>query len=395
MSKKKYQWMQCINFRWKLYQRSGTWYADGRPNRGRYSLATNDERDARQRVTELDRKIAQRLQNKAEEEPAGKAKPTGIHEGWERYIEHGNRPTFLGGHSPATTKKYREMQRRSTEYFKSQDILWWFQLKPKHLTDFAKAFEKKLSPRSIHHEITMHASVCNWLIREELLDQKFKLKTDLQKPEGSEAFCYTEKQVTAILEYCRSQRSLQQMGLFCHLLSHTGLRLGEAISLKWRDIDFDQGFLTVRDERFASQPSSNRRRVKNGSTRRVPLAKSVREQLLKCKSRRSNAWVFPNRTGGPLMANNLRDKFVKDVIKPLTKRFEEAGEGEEMEEGRFHSFRHYFVSQCFLKGINEGTIRSWVGHRDSKIVELYRHLAVADSKRLMEQLEFTGEGSES
>lgn len=395
MQNKKYQWLQCIHFRWKLYQRRGTWYADGRPNRGRYSLATADERVARQAVIKLDQAIAKRAQNKAEEEPSGENKPVGIREGWELFISNGNRPDFLEGHSPATTKKYRSMQQRAATYFQSQDILWWAQLQEKHLIDYGKAFAKKLSPRTIHHEITMLVSVSNWLIREKLLPPKCKLHLRLRKPEGSEAFCYTAEQVTAILHYCRSRPKLHQLGMLCHLLSHTGLRLGEATSLKWSDIDFKQGFLTVRDERFSSQDSGNRRRVKDGSTRRVPLTKSLKELLWDACPRQTSGWIFATKSGQRLLPNNLREKFIAQVIKPLAVQFREAKGVTGIKAGRFHSFRHYFVSQCFLKGVSEGTIRSWLGHSDSKILEMYRHLAAADSKRLMEKLEFTGEAEET
>jgi integrase len=53
------------------------------------------------------------------------------------------------------------------------------------------------------------------------------------------------------------------------------------------------------------------------------------------------------------------------------------------------------VSQCFIQGIDEGTIRSWLGHSDSRILEIYRHLAAADSKRLMDKLDFSGRASDT
>ena len=56
--------------------------------------------------------------------------------------------------------------------------------------------------------------------------------------------------------------------------------------------------------------------------------------------------------------------------------------------GRLHSFRHYFVSECFRQGASEAQIMEWVGHKDSQTVRRYRHLRQDDSKRAMDQLSF-------
>jgi integrase len=80
--------------------------------------------------------------------------------------------------------------------------------------------------------------------------------------------------------------------------------------------------------------------------------------------------------------------FIRDVIGPLAEKFP-TPEGEiGFEHGRLHSFRHFFVSQAFLGGASEGEIREWVGHRDSEMVEHYRHLGRKDAVRRMEQISF-------
>jgi integrase len=56
----------------------------------------------------------------------------------------------------------------------------------------------------------------------------------------------------------------------------------------------------------------------------------------------------------------------------------------------FHSFRHFFVSACFLAGMDESDIRDWVGRRDSKIIEAYRHLRPEESRPRMQKLDRLG-----
>jgi integrase len=98
--------------------------------------------------------------------------------------------------------------------------------------------------------------------------------------------------------------------------------------------------------------------------------------------------VFHALRGGKLPPDNARHLFIRDVVEPLTEEFPTPPDEIGFESVRFHSLRHYFCSQCFLGGASEGEIREWMGHRDSKIVELYRHLRREDATRKMEQIEF-------
>jgi hypothetical protein len=51
-------------------------------------------------------------------------------------------------------------------------------------------------------------------------------------------------------------------------------------------------------------------------------------------------------------------------------------------------FRNYFVSECFRHGVPEAQIMDWVGHRDSKVVALYRHASREDGRRMMSGVSF-------
>ena len=88
--------------------------------------------------------------------------------------------------------------------------------------------------------------------------------------------------------------------------------------------------------------------------------------------------------------NTALKVFKEKVIEPLSEKFP-TPEGEiGFRHGTFHGFRHFFCSQCFLGGASEGEIREWMGHRESKIVEHYRHLSNEDAQRKMKKIDFLG-----
>jgi integrase len=92
--------------------------------------------------------------------------------------------------------------------------------------------------------------------------------------------------------------------------------------------------------------------------------------------------------GQPLRPNNLCKIFIREVIKSLAKQFPSPPGEIGFADGRVHSFRHVFVSQAFLHRAGEGEIKEWVGHRDSRIVERYRHLSNEDAKQKMSRIHF-------
>ena len=91
--------------------------------------------------------------------------------------------------------------------------------------------------------------------------------------------------------------------------------------------------------------------------------------------------MFRGRRGGPLDPDKVLTSLKRNVIAPLKEQFPtpkgEIGFGH----GRVHSFRHYFVTEAFLGGATDGEVRDWVGHRDSRIVERYRHARTRRSRR--------------
>jgi integrase len=143
----------------------------------------------------------------------------------------------------------------------------------------------------------------------------------------------------------------------------TGLRQGELLGLRWRDVDF-----TARKVRVVSpyvrgefgDPKSE------GSGRSVPLADRVAKELQKLRKRSPYAadknLVFCHpETGNPL-----------DRAK-LTRRFKKAIGRAEVREITFHELRHTFGTRMAAAGTPLRTLQHWMGHADSKTTQVYAH----------------------
>lgn len=149
----------------------------------------------------------------------------------------------------------------------------------------------------------------------------------------------------------------------------TGLRRGELVNLRWEDIDFEAGFLTVRNRAEF--------RSKSGHERRVPLAGDALKVL-----RRRHSELNPGGSD-PVIVD--RDG---EPVKPdrITKRFKAMVQKAELDDRlHFHSLRHTCASWLSMKGVPLRTIQAIMGHSEISVTERYSHLQPEVMTQAMEE----------
>jgi integrase len=150
----------------------------------------------------------------------------------------------------------------------------------------------------------------------------------------------------------------------------TGLRQGELIGLRWRDVD-----LSARRVRVVSpfvrgefgDPKSE------GSGRSVPLAERVASELE--KHRKGSAYA----TDGALVFCHPETGQPLDRSK-LTRRFKQATKRAEVREITYHELRHTFGTRMAAAGVPLRTLQYWMGHADSKTTQIYAHYQPAENE---------------
>jgi integrase len=142
----------------------------------------------------------------------------------------------------------------------------------------------------------------------------------------------------------------------------TGLRLGELLALRWRDVDWTAGVIRVRRNyvrgRYGS-PNSRR------STRSVPMADEVGglldrlSQASAFRGEDENVFAHPT-TGGAISKAN--------VTRRLHKALEDAGLDKTHV---FHDLRHTFGTTMAASGVPMRTLQEWMGHKHISTTERY------------------------
>jgi integrase len=384
----------CQFFTWRLFQRDGVYYADGRTagrNLGKHSLGTRDHDEALANLRLLDSRKAVEL-GMAPAAKAGVASMITVEAGWELYLDYCDRPQVLGGASAATQQRYQAVRDKHVKFCSRHGFKSWADVNKAAVQAYGNWLDKKpYADRSIFLELTLLKSVIAWLIAESHLPRTHAFELPLIKPKGTDTYCYTQEQVAAMAEHCRATSGLAWLGNVIIALACSGMRISELAGLRWSDLDLKAKTIRVADERASSRKRKlgTARTTKGRRSRSIPIHPDL-AKLLVALVKHPDGRVFHAARGGPLRPNNTLHGFVDQVIEPLERTFPTPEGDIGFKHGRLHSFRHFFCSQCFLGGASEGEIKEWLGHADSKMVEHYRHLRSEDALRKMEQVDFLG-----
>lgn len=146
----------------------------------------------------------------------------------------------------------------------------------------------------------------------------------------------------------------------------TGLRQGELLALRWRDVDWPASSVRVRSNYVLGEfgtPKSKR------SSRGVPMADDVGGELdrhFKASSYTAeDDLVFADPyTGEPLKRG------------ALMRRYRRALKAAKLNpEHRFHDLRHTFGTAMAAAGVPLRTLQEWMGHRDIATTQIYADYA--------------------
>jgi integrase len=163
--------------------------------------------------------------------------------------------------------------------------------------------------------------------------------------------------------------------LFIEFLTHTGLRISEAIGLTWAHLDLGKRPRVLVREQFYD---GERHRLKSShALRDIPLSAGMAERL---RARRRDLYtaeaapVFATTAGTELSRPNVAARVLKPAV-------EAAGLVVPSQEGKriawvsFHTFRHTCASLLFDAGKNVKQVQEWLGHADpSFTLRTYVHL---------------------
>ncbi|MEA1963481.1 MAG: site-specific integrase [Patescibacteria group bacterium] len=207
----------------------------------------------------------------------------------------------------------------------------------------------KLDKKTINNYLSC-LSCCLKHARDWLELEKLPVIKRLKAPKTTMDFL-TEKESETLLNNCVG--IWQEMVYF---VLKTGARFGELRALKWQDINWETGVLSIKRSIFRGiigAPKSNQ-------SRHIKLIPELHKMLNNRK--RKSGFIFSNGKGEIIEENKVR--------RELWRAYERAG----LRRVGWHMLRHSFASHLAMKGAPLIAIQELMGHSSITTTMRYAHL---------------------
>ena len=263
-------------------------------------------------------------------------------------------------------------------------------VRPYHIQDFyAKQMKaKNLTGSTIHH---YHANIHKALrhaVQTELIRDNPASKVILPRKERPRIEFYTVEELRLLLEKVKGTRLETPVFLAVWF----GMRRGEIVGLRWKDIDFNTNTVSVTGVivDWGETSRAENLKYKTGTKsvaglRSFPLPPEVAEYLQKRKiEQEKNRALLGNAYNTDWLDFVCVDE-MGDLIRPryITHMFPKFLRKHDLRVIRFHDLRDSNASLLLDKGVDMKLIQSWLGHAHySTTADIYAHLKAGAKRNL-------------
>ncbi len=194
-----------------------------------------------------------------------------------------------------------------------------------------------------------------------------------------EVTCFTLSEQKNIEQAAIADGRAKTLGVV--LCLYSGLRIGELLALRWSDVDFEAGTLTVSRSCHDGKNDSGRwvrmvEEPKTTSSKRViPLPRGILELLYGIKNRGLGEEVICNENGSGVCVRSYQNSF-----RLLLRRAGVRIMG-------FHSLRHTFATRALECNMDVKTLSEILGHKSATVtLNRYAHSMMEHKVDMMNRL---------
>ena len=272
------------------------------------------------------------------------------------------------------------------------------EIRPFHVQMFIQQLQ---SPgRGKQRETLSSSSVRRYfVVLQSILGRAFKLGMIASNPADSARIelpsnpctstdIFTQEEAAQMLHYL--EKEPMQYQLLVHLAILTGCRRGELVALTWKDVDTENGIITINKSNY--QLSGGKVETKppktRGSIRQISIPSYCIDMLLQYRKQQTasseSSWIFTREDGSPMRPQRASKWFTQFLQR------------NGLRHRKFHSLRHTSATLLLLNGTNIKTVAARLGHMQLSTTNRYVHnisQADLDAAKLLESLFHTEDSS--
>ena len=237
----------------------------------------------------------------------------------------------------------------------------------------AKVKQGRLSATSINKTITRLGQILEVAVEYGLIERnpargkRRRLKASKPAPVWLDSAGQIAALLDAAGEIDRTARADHRVPRRAVLATLTlaGLRIGELIELRWREVNLADGRLMVRQSKT------------DAGARHIDLLPALRDELAALRAEvkpGSGERVFPTQAGGPMNPSNVRNRILAPAVARANERLEAADATPLPDNLTPHKLRHTFASLLVALGTDPGAVMDQLGRTDPTFtLRVYRH----------------------
>jgi integrase len=263
-------------------------------------------------------------------------------------------------------------------------------LSPAHVQSaYGALLRRGLSARSVHHAHAVLHRALKQAVLWNLIRRNATDAASRPRPARAEMKTLNEQQIRQLFESSEEDR----FHALWIVLATTGIRLGEALGLKWDDVDLNSGRLTVlrclqrqsgKGLVFVEPKTARSRRTIHlapgaiSALTRHRRSVQARERLRAGAVWQEHGLVFATKIGRPLEGGHVNERFHRAIAT--------AG----LPDLRVHDLRHTAATLLLTRGVHPKVVQEMLGHTTITLtLDTYSHVAPAlhaEVARYMEAL---------
>jgi len=213
---------------------------------------------------------------------------------------------------------------------------------------------KTKKPQTVQHVLRLLTRIINFGVNKGLC-QGSGFKIQMPRVHNLKTEDLSRDQLSSLLEAIDQYHDIQAAN-FMRMALFTGMRRDELFKLKWDDVDFERGFINIRDP-------------KGGPDQKIPLNDATRN-LLESHPKGDSPYVFPGKWGGQR----------KEIMRPVNRIKKRAGLPKDFRP--LHGLRHVYASMLASSGqVDLYTLQKLLTHKSLQMTQRYAHLRDEALKR--------------
>lgn len=247
-----------------------------------------------------------------------------------------------------------------------------------NLNEFIVSIKEKYSYSTTKLIKSLINRSLNFAFENGLIEEKITITLHLKNQQIRKVQALEKQEQAKLENYILENNKIYYFGILLSL--YTGLRLGEVLALKWKNIDIKNKLIYI--DKSVGSISQNHKTLTiesspktQSSIREIPISKKLLDLIKVLRQNSKSDYVITSHNGKQIQPRAYQKSF-ENLLKKL-----------HIKHYGFHALRHTFATRLLENGVDIKTISELLGHSSPTItLNRYVHTNLQNKRKAMEIL---------